>query len=110
MKNFDKQAYLDEVRQYLDSNNIQYTDVVAEKTFYAHMGSLIDRLMNDEVIVMEADQYSAVLDELEEVSLNISKEIGEPLFKLFKQEISTMELILIATHIQTNINSKGERK
>lgn len=86
----------------LEKNEIIFKTSEAEAMFLSHMESFWKRMEERTYLVEDESMYADILEEIDEESLAIAQEIVEPSFHAIDEEVSFMELILVATHIQVN--------
>lgn len=86
----------------LKENAIQFKTEEAEAMFLSHMESFWQRIKENTYLEEDESMYADVLSEIDEESLRIAREIVEPSFQAIEEEVSFMELVLVATHIQVN--------
>ncbi len=96
---------LTELTNLLAHYNIVMEDENRREMFTSHMISLWDRIANDELI--EEDSYADIMAEIKAESLEIAEALIQP-FLRSAQVIPMMELVLVATHIQTYFIAKEE--
>lgn len=70
--------------------------------FVNHMESFKKRVENNEVIVADPSQYEMILDELSDSSMHLAIEIIEGILHGTISPVSMMEIVLVATHLETN--------
>lgn len=86
----------------LEKNEIIFKTSEAEAMFLSHMESFWKRMEEKAYLKEDESIYADILDEIDEESLKIAREIVEPSFQAIDAEVSFMELVLVATHIQVN--------
>lgn len=103
---FEKEMQL--LNDTLAQLNLEFPETVSREVFYSHMKSLWERLYNNDLLVDDKEAYEAVLDELEETTLEKARLILTPYYDQYNLAISMMEIVLVATHIQVNAQERNQ--
>ena len=87
----------------LIKHGIEFTDSLAQDMFYSHMNALWDRLENKTLLEDIPEMYEEILKEIDSKSMGISEEIVLLFLDEYKLDYNMMEIVLVATHIQMQL-------
>lgn len=100
-KVFNDSRNTESVIEVLKDYNIIF-DETTLPVFINHMNSFIARVENNDVIQAEKSDYEMILDELSQESMDLATQIIDGIVEGTKCPSSMMEIVLVATHLETN--------
>jgi PRD domain. len=90
----------------LKEKEIVFKDDNMEMVFHSHIQAMVNRLKNDEVIKDGSLMPEEVKNEISTEAMDLAKSIIHEAFEMYDQELSEVELVLVATHMQLYLASK----
>ena len=100
-KPFKNPGHVDDLVEDLKAYSIEF-DEDSYPMFKNHMDSLTQRAKELQLIQAPESDYAMILPELTQESLDLATSIVDQLVEPYELEESMMEIILVATHLQTN--------
>lgn len=92
----------------LEENGIKFDDQLASDMFYSHMNAFWERLEKQELLEDDSELYRDILKEIHYESMEIAEKIAFQYFEKYESNKNILEIVLIATHIQMQIERKDE--